>query len=385
MRQPLNFTTAEFWKSESNQLMLNPRLIESTRGIYAQAWTKFVEGRASALVGIATSGSSGDIGRMILLRKEALLASAAASNARFGATSADVWLRVLPVYHVGGLQIGARAFLAQSQVVETKLEKWNAEEFYRELTVSNATLLSLVPTQLFDLVRLAKRAPRSLRAIVVGGARLESNLQKAARALGWPALPSYGLTECGSQVATAFAPGDDPRLFPLAHVELRVDSEQRLQIRSASLLSAQVRFPLGQEMVFEDPKCDGWFSTEDRVKLETDGSMTMLGRSQDFVKIGGEGVMLSRLEEILERTKFALNYPHDAVVLAAADDRLGARLILLTDSDSESTRALVQAFDRQVMPFERVRAIHFLPALPRSALGKLLRVESLALLGLRPV
>ena len=38
---------------------------------------------------------------------------------------------------------------------------------------------------------------------MTGGGALDPSLYKQARDLGWPLLPSYGLTECGSQVATA--------------------------------------------------------------------------------------------------------------------------------------------------------------------------------------
>ena len=378
------FATEQFWKSESNYLLLNPRLNESVSKAYLAAWQQLVLPQSKSLVGIATSGSSGKMGRLILLQKEALLVSARAANERLQSTRHDIWLRTLPTYHVGGLQIGARAYLAGSQLRESKLEKWNPEAFYQELLDSRATLLSLVPTQLFDLVKLGLSCPKTLRAIIVGGARLESELHRAARALNWPALPSYGMTECGSQVATAHAPGDDPRLFPLSHVELRVGQDECLEIKSAGLLLAQISFSEQGAAALDDPKRDGWFKTEDRVCMEADGSMTILGRVQDFIKIGGEGVLLSRLEELFERLKLQLKYPHDASILAAKDERLGAKLVLLSNSKSLATDSLVEAFHAQVMPFERVRSSYTVPLIPRSALGKLLRMEALQLVGLEP-
>ena len=62
---------------------------------------------------------------------------------------------------------------------------------------------SLVPAQVLDLVRAGLRPPPVLRAIVVGGGAISAELYRDARALGWPVLPSYGMTECCSQIATA--------------------------------------------------------------------------------------------------------------------------------------------------------------------------------------
>lgn len=380
----MNLAHESFWYSPDNHLLLNPRLPESTRGIYQMAWRRFVDGHQQATIGIATSGSSGEIGRLILQRKEALLASAAAANTHFAADRHDIWLRTLPIFHVGGLQIGSRALLAGSRVVESQLTRWDAAALHREIQASGATLLSLVPTQLFDLIQLGLAAPKTLRAVIVGGGRLEATLQRSARALGWPAVPSYGMTECGSQIATAHPPGDDVRLWPLPHVEVHVGDAQRLSVRSPGLLTAAIRFP-NAEPVYEDPKRDGWFTAEDRGRIEADGSLTILGREQDFIKIGGEGVVLSRLEEILERTKLQSGFAADAALLAAHDERLGAKLVLISDRQDTATARLVHAYDRTVMPFERIRETRFVTSIPRSPLGKLRRLEALRTVGLRPV
>ena len=373
------------WSSSESVLLLNPRLAPERARELERAWREHVEARFSGQIGIATSGSTGDEGgaRLVALSKEAFLHAARAANERLRATSSDVWMKALPIFHVGGLAVAARASLSGSRAVPFAAEKWSSEEFHRALGESGATLLSLVPTQLFDLVRESLQAPKTVRAVIVGGGRLESRLREEALRLGWPVLPSYGMTECGSQVATAVSP-DDPRLRPLSHVELRVGAEDRIEIRSRALLTGQLRFGPGGKAVFEDPKSiDGWFATSDRGRIEADGSLVVHGRTQDFVKIGGEGVLLSRLEETLERIRLSSGYRHDAALLAAADERLGARIVLVTDaSDGLDARRLVDEFNSSVMPFERVRSVHSLEKVPRSPLGKLLRGEALAAIGL---
>lgn len=386
------------WTSQENHLLLNPRMSEDLRARYERAWETYVEGRLAGHVGIATSGTSGEHGgRLILLSKSALQASARGANAHLQATASDVWMKTLPDFHVGGLSIYVRSFLNGARVYQSKLGKWDAAAFYQELVESRATLLSLVPTQLFDLAQLGFHAPPSLRAIVVGGGRLERELHRKALQLGWPALASYGMTECGSQVATARlqslallladVEGEGARIVPLPHVQLRSnqgqDSVGPLELKSEGLLTAQIRFT-SSEALYEDPKVDGWFRTEDLGEVRVDGSLVIHGRTKDFVKIGGEGVVLSRLEERLEKLKLTLAFPYDAAVLAAHDDRLGAKIVLFTEASDEDSRSFIEAFNSEVMPFERIRETHQLRPLPRSALGKLLRAEAFARAGLTP-
>jgi len=375
------------WQSNENNLLLNPRMPMNDRTLFVEAWRQIcadlgVQGQ----IGIATSGSSGSSrGKLVLLSRNAILASAQAVNERLNSDTGDIWMKTLPTFHVGGLGIYARAHLSGAKVVESQLSKWNAREFAAELERSNATLLSLVPTQVYDLVQEGLRAPESLRAVIVGGGRLHRDLHVRALELGWPVLPSYGLTECSSQVATALTP-DDPCLVPLAHVKVRVsEATGRIEITSAALLTGWIEFDPSGGARFHDPKKDGWYVTEDHGQLEKDGSLIVLGRTVDFVKIGGEGVSLARLEEKLAALKETLSWKGEAAILAAYDERLGAKIVLLTSEGAADVSALVERFNSDVLPFERIRSVHVLPELPKSPLGKLLRGEALVRAGLKPV
>lgn len=351
------------WLSRENELLLNPRLPGDALAAFEKSWLQVAH--MENQVGLATSGSSGGHGKLIVLSRDAILASARAVNERLGSTKEDIWFKALPDFHVGGLGILARAHLSGAVVREYSRDRWEPQTFIREL--DGATIVSLVPTQLFDLVQAGLSAPGSLRAAIIGGARLGEPLRLRARELGWPALPSYGLTECCSQVATALSP-DEPALTLLSHVEARV-TEGRIEIRSPALLSGFI------EEEFTDPKRDGWFLTDDIGEVRG-RELEVHGRSEDFVKVAGEGVWIPRLEERLR----SLGYKSDAAVLAARDERLGAKIVLLATLAAEN---LKEEFNRSVAPFERAREAYTVETIPRSPLGKLLRGQALALVGLK--
>ena len=114
---------------------------------------------------------------------------------------------------------------------------------------------------------------RAFWAVVVGGGTLEKAIGDRAWALGWPLLQSYGLSEGSSQVATAALSslkGDEYRnteIPVLDHWEVRLSAEGLLEIKGEALFSGYLREE-GEDLVFEDPKEEGWFRTSDRMRLE---------------------------------------------------------------------------------------------------------------------
>jgi O-succinylbenzoic acid--CoA ligase len=403
-------------------LALNPRMPEAQAQALREAWREAGEAAFPGHAALATSGTSGSSpqGKLVAISRGAIEASARAVNASLQASPGDIWLKSLPDFHVGGLGIYARAALAGATVIESPLARWDAVEFARVLGERRATLVSLVPAQVFDLARARLRAPPSLRAALVGGGALAQETYAAARALAWPLLPSYGLSECASTVAVAplvgnsrapvhdsLAPVHDSlasvhdslasvhdslaplaraelgrRLMPdlelLPHVKAAVDGGGRLLLKSAALFSGYVLLEGGRPRAV-DPKRDGWFASEDRALI--DGYILRpLGRDQDFLKIGGEQSSLARLEEIFERARLAQDSGSDASLVALEDERLGWAIHLLcAGRDLVAIEPIRRAYDLAVHPYERVRSVCACEAVPRSPLGKVLRAEARAL------
>lgn len=364
------------WKSDGTHVVLNPRIPAAEQARLERIVTEPSAPRSH--VWLASSGRSG-ARRLVALSKPALLASAASVNRHLGASSRDVWCKPLPSFHVGGLGIDARASLSGSRVVE--LDRWDPKQFLALCERSAATLASLVPTQVWDLASAGLKPSRRMRAIVVGGAAMPAALYKRARALGWPLLPSYGMTECASQIATASlqsleAKADQlPPLLLLSHLRARREPDGRLSFAGSSLLTLYMTERDGIA-VFEDPKHDGWFTGEDHGSLlEHDGStaIEVAGRASDFIKIGGEAVYLSRLDEILEEVIRAAGLP-DAAVISHPDARLSSVIHLaVATSDAGLATRVRDLFSQSVLPYERPRRLFMVETIPRSALGKLLR------------
>ena len=333
------------WTSDASVALLNPRMPEEE-----QRRLEALVPDLPAHVWLATSGTGGRL-KLAGLSKRAILASAAAVNRHLESHASDRWCCPLPTFHVGGLGIHARAFLSGAEVVTIR---WDPHRF---AGLPGVTLASLVPAQVSDLVATGLEAPAQLRAIVVGGGALGHALYKRAHALGWPVLPSYGMTECASQVATA-RPGSEELLL-LDHVAARTEPDGRLALRSEALLTGYVA-----EEGLVDPKVDGWFVTEDLGSVEG-RALRIEGRRGEVIKIGGETVDLGRLDQILAEIE------REAAVVAVPDERLGSVIVLAVASGDPD--AVAATFNARVLPFERARRAVGVAGIPRTELGKLIR------------
>jgi len=382
------------WESEENLVLMNPRLPEADadplralvdpKSPVSAAEARELRGHVFLLTSGTTAQSAAGF-KWVALEKRAILNASAASNARLECTASDIWLHSLPDFHIGGLSIWARASLSGARVIKSSSAMaWDASRFAREAAETGATLCSLVPTQMHDLLRDGIPAPANLRAILLGGGASSDDLVMRARALGWPVLPTYGMTEAASQVATALVTSarsdSDSSLHVLPHLEVAADADDRLRVRGSSLLTGYV-VPVpnpGGALVgeFVDPKHDGWFATEDFGSV-SNGVLRVIGRMSDRLKIGGETVHLGRLEAILDEEAARRQLASRVTLVASPDARLESVIHAVAEEgiDQALLRATIEGFNERVLPFERVRAVLTVGTIPRTPLGKIRRAE----------
>ncbi len=330
-----------------------------------------------ALVYFKTSGSSGEP-KWIGLSRQALQVSADAVNRHLGVDASSIWALALPVEHVGGFGVIFRSVQAGCGLARYE-PKWNAPEFAKWLAEARATHLSLVPTQVHDLVAAGLKAPSSLRAVVVGGGCLSMADGRAARELGWPVLASYGMTEAGSQIATqgmellgsSYSPGP---LGLLPCWEARSGSSGRIEVRGAALFSGWLK----QEKSgwrFEE-RIGDWFVTSDSGTV--DGrELRIAGRADALVKILGELVDPAAVQaEIIVASAGGIG-ERELAVVAVDDARAGKRLVLVHERcvAAAMIRSALLSYHARCPGFRRITATVAVDEIPRSALGKPLGSE----------
>jgi len=325
-----------------------------------------------------TSGSSGTR-KWVALSKTALLASAEAVNRHLNVSAASCWGLALPLHHVGGFGVAARAFRAGCRCREFD-QRWNAEAFAKWLDQNAVTHTSLVPTQVHDLAKAKLPAPASLAAIVVGGGHLDPATGQQARDLGWPVLASYGMTEAGSQIATQSVEDlrspYQPSPVPLLSIwEARTSADDLLSISGPALFSGYVidgKFT---------PRGSNWHATSDRAAL-ANRKLVPLGRADSLVKILGELVDPEAIErEMVAIAQGALK-PGTFAIIAVPDERAGHVLVPVFESsvDPSLIESTLSGYNREAFGFRRLRPSVVMELLPRSELGKIQRTMLAAIL-----
>lgn len=366
------------WESSDSTILINPCYSAEEKFRFEKILQ--VADEWPGHVWLATSGSTAS--KWVGLSKPAVLSSALAVNEHLTSSEKDKWVHVLPDFHVGGMGIWARSYLSGADVLDYKKDhpgKWHASPFVQYVEEKKGTLTALVPTQLFDIVHAGLKSPKSLRAVIIGGGRLDPELYRQAVALGWKVLPSYGLTECASQVATAelgsWERNEQPKLKLLSHLKAK-EVEGRLAFSGQSVLSLYA-FVQDDEIMLYDPKKEGWFISEDRGSCQN-RYLTMMGRLDSLIKVGGESVDLDQLESHLQTLRLQLGMKEEMTLVAFHDERLGFVIHLaVEESGQDNLQPLLEAFNHSVLPFERIRHIHYLSDIPKNHLSKIKRKELL--------
>jgi len=375
------------WPPEDKQRLLN----------LAQ-WASFQSGLQDS-IWVTTSGSTAvsySQVKLVGISKSAFLTSANAVNQHLEIDDRDRWASPLPLFHVGGLSILARAFLNEAKFYPFS-EKWNASHFIHFCNTHSITVTSLVPTQLFDIVSQRLPCPDSLRYVILGGGPCSLSILAQAEELGWIILPSYGMTEASSQIATAIptpaSPNQKYDKFILPNMKVRITSvfgRPRIQIQSSALFSYYAWIDNGQ-FKLEDPKTEGWFTTEDEGSINDSNVLNVFGRSSGYFKIGGESSSRSRLSDILEKISIEIsnqqlispnkiNSLHSALaIIPIPSERLENEIIFVVNSaffSEDLILEIARTFNRKVLPFEKIRSIYTISEIPISPLGKIL-IENL--------
>jgi O-succinylbenzoic acid--CoA ligase len=179
-----------------------------------------------------------------------------------------------------------------------------------------------------------------LRAVLVGGAASHVGLLDGARRVGIPAVPTYGMTETCSQIATP-DPSDPPDGTvgpPLEGAEIEIGGDGRIRVRGPMVSPGYVGEP---------PRGDEWFVTGDLGMIES-GRLRVLGRADSVIVTGGENVHPGAVAALL------LTHPEieDARVFGVDDDEWGQIVAaeVVTDASVERLDALAATLPAHMRP-----------------------------------
>jgi len=297
---------------------------------------------------VSTSGSTGSA-KEVGLSTDAILASAKATNKYLGAAPGQIWSLLLPLTHIAGINVLVRSLELGTTPLDLRQHKGKYPD---------ADFTAVVPTQLFRALNgdneLLEHL-KSAKSVLVGGAALDPQLRKEARAAGINVIESYGMTEtCGGCVYDGLALGD---------TVFKINEDGLIKISTSSLATTYLNDPLG----WDSKVTDGYFLTSDLGEIH-ESKLIVSGRADDVIVTGGENISLVQVEKIL-RQKFPGIQCASFVV---ADSQWGQSLHLaIAGSVKPEQLAINEVLSSQISVAAKIKGFLFIDKLPLTALDKI--------------
>ncbi len=249
-----------------------------------------------------------------------------------------------------GLRAGARLVLPRSLTPDAVLDAITGDS-------SPATVLG-VPFHLRMLVTAdlpAAGLPQLKRVTVAGEATSPQTRDAFARRYQVPLGTMYGMTEVGV-IATDLSGQHYPALRPAPGLTLREEAGRLLLARPAS------------PYLEAGGWSDGWLATGDAGRVDTTtGLVTVLGRGDSQVSVGGLKVDLTEVEQTI------VALPDVAEAVVVFDGSVEAFIMIAPGAGPQAAAGLRGALASRLAPYKLPRKVNVIAELPRTSSGKLVR------------
>lgn len=335
---------------------------------------------------VYTSGTTGR-SKGAMLSHGNLLSNAVMLRDYWQWRAGDVLIHALPIFHVHGLFVAIHGALINGSKM-IWLGKFDPKTVISFLP--KATVFMGVPTLYVRMLAepaLTKAQARHMRLFISGSAPLliETFIEWKQRT-GHTILERYGMSEtvmltsnpCGPDEghgATADRRGGTVG-FPLPGVELRIvdDSCQAvapgeigsIQVRGANVFKGYWHMP---EKTAEEFTADGFFKTGDVGKVDSDGYVTIVGRSKDLIISGGYNVYPAELEGHINELP---GVAESAVVGVPHPDfgEVGVAVVIPRPGSLLDPERVILALKGKLANFKIPKRCFVVSELPRNSMGK---------------
>ncbi len=297
----------------------------------------------------------------------------------------DMSLLALPVSHLFGL---IAAITGQVLGVRGVLLPWfTVDAVLKAIERHRVTYIPMVPTMALYLLQhpdADRYDTSSLRTVVLSAAPVPTELKQAfAERFQCEVVEAYGQTEASPAIAVERRgeekrPGSCGRA--LDGVEVAVLDEAGNEVPRGEVGEVCAKGPGIMSGYYHLPEAtrdtlrDGWLHTGDMGYMDPDGYLYVTDRKKDLVIRGGFNVYPRDVEEAL------LAHPAvgEAAVVGRPDPVMGEEIVafvVLAPGAEISEDDLLSFCRERLAKYKAPREIHFVPTLPKSPIGKVLKKD----------
>ena len=303
-------------------------------------------------------------------------------------TTDDRLTLLLPMFHSFMLTVGIFTPLSMGASIVLIKSIHPLKAAMREIITNRATIFIGIP-QIFQALAEAKipfwlHWVLKLRMAVSGAAPLpRETLDAFERKMRFPLLEGYGLSEASPVVS--FNPWNGVRKagsvgLPLPDVEVKVFDDHDNELPTGQVGELVVRGPNVMQGYYNHPEetaatlRSGWLHTGDMGRIDADGYIYIVDRRKEMLLVRGLNVYPREIEEVL----YQFPNVREAAVVAKPDEKRGevplAFVSPVEGATLEPAEILKFCRDR-LADYKLPREVRVMDALPRTATGKIAKLE----------
>lgn len=333
---------------------------------------------------VYTSGTTGRP-KGAVLTQEAVFWNALISLHAHDFTPQDHILNVLPLFHVGGINIQMLPCFYIGGTVSLHA-RFDPAAVIAALTGSGITTGLFVPTMMRALMRHpawdGAHFP-ALRLLNTGSTDVPVDILEDINARGIPMIQVYGATETGP-IATYQRAEEAARTIgsigrPAAHTQVKVMSPEGVECAVDVTGEIWVKGPNTFSYYWQNPQAtasalqDGWFKTGDVARRDAQGLLWFVNRLKHVIISGGENIYPAEIERLLMQ----LPGLREVAVVGRPDPRWGEVPVIVAtiEEDGPSEEDIMATCAGRIAKFKRPKDVALVQALPRNAMGKVLVEE----------
>ncbi len=333
-------------------------------------------------------------GVMITHRNCYLHAFSMLAHLRINQNDRELW--TLPMFHANGWGgVFAITAVGGTHVV---LRRIDGKEIYKLIDKERITFACMAPAVLATILEYPGKENHNIttrpRFVIAGAPTPLAFIERLEKELDWEFIQIYGLTETSPILTVSQIQG---------HLDTEGDVYYQTKARAgqeAIGTTVAVFDDTGQEVPWDDKSIgevaarsnvvlkgywqqpeataeairNGWFYTGDLATVNSDGYINIVDRAKDVIISGGENISSIEIEDVLYKHTAVL----EAAVIGIPSEQWGETpiaIIIPRDGVKVSSDEILQHCRDNMAHFKCPSHVEFVKTLPRTATGKLKKVE----------